>query len=103
MDSKKSQEELERPAKVYQVDALHSEIVGIKKLLEDQNGFLKGIVTVAYLEERLKNMKEKFDAEMELMKQEYRPVLGNAKWAARTAIGAFATIMVAIAVAVLQK
>lgn len=89
---KKSQEELERPAKVYQVDALHTELIGVRKLLEDQNILLKGAVSLPYLEERLKGLDDKFVAQIEVIRGEYTPVLGNAKWAARTAIGAFVTL-----------
>lgn len=91
---KKSQEELEKPAKVYQVDALHNEVVAVKRLLEDQNSMLKGAISAPYLEERLKNLNSEFEAKLKAMKAKYDPVLGNAKWAARTAIGAFIIIVV---------
>lgn len=93
---KKTQEELERPAKVYQVDAIHTELIGVRKLLEEQTSFIKTTVTSAYLEERLKTIDEKFEAKIEAVQQEYRPVLGNARWVAKTAIGAFLSIILMV-------
>lgn len=96
MGDKKSQEESEKPAKVYQVDALHTEIVAVKKLLEDQNTYIKGAASVEYVEGRFVTIKEWVSTEIKLVKAEYRPVLGNARWAARTSIAAFVSIILMI-------
>ncbi len=91
---KKSQEELEKPAKVYQMDALNSKLDTVITKLEEQSTYMKGTVTIQYLQEALKAEREKFAAELELMRQKYDPYIGNAKWASRTAIGAFIIILV---------
>lgn len=83
-----SQEEQEKPAKVYQVEKLSDKVDNIVKLLEGQNEMLKTTITLPYLEERLKGIKRDIDSEMKLMKQEYRPTLKTTRWAARTGIGA---------------
>lgn len=93
---KKSQDELEKPAKVYQMDAISDKVDNVIKLLEDQSVFLKGAVTIAYMEERLKNLDEKFKAEIKSVRAEYRPTLQGTRWATRTAITAAISIMLLV-------
>jgi hypothetical protein len=103
MEGKKSQEELEKPAKVYQMDALHTEIVAVKKLLEDQNNYIKGTASIDYVDGRIISLDNKIEAKLELMRSKYDPVLGNARWVTRTAIFTFITIAVSLVVASLKR
>lgn len=91
-----SQAELEKPMKVYQGKAIQSEVSAVRKLIESQNDMLKATVSTSYMEERLKAVDEKFDAKIKSVQQEYRPVLGNARWVARTAVAAFVSVILMV-------
>lgn len=91
-----SQTELEKPMKVYQGRAIQSEVMAVRKLLESQNTMLQATVSTSYMEERLRNIDEKFKAEVVAIKTKYDPYISNARWAARTAIAAFVSVILMV-------
>lgn len=83
------QTELEKPMKVYQGKALENKIDNITKMLTEQNIFMKGVVTADYMHEQMKSLEEKIH-------NRYDPTLNNTRWVAKTAIGAFVSIILVV-------
>lgn len=87
--SRRTQIELEAPAKVYQLDALDTKIDGIINQLGIIERQTANTVTVAQMEERLKeyevDMKEHVANEVKLIHSEYKPIK-NGAWIVVSAV-----------------
>lgn len=84
-----SQAEQEKPMKVYQGKAILTEVQEIKRLVEAQGTTLQGAVSQPYLADQLKSLEEK-------LKDRYDPYLAGVRWTAKTAIGAFLSIILMV-------
>lgn len=74
-----SQIELEKPAKVYQLNALNEKMVAMDKKLDMVLLQTSNVVTPKQLEELKKEMKDYTDNTATLIYKEFRPFQGNMK------------------------
>lgn len=95
----KSQADSEATAKVYQLDALASQLEGIGKQLETVLTQTSGLVTNAQLEVVKTEYKEDIAEAVKDIHAEYRPTLKRTNWLYTTVIGeAIALLVAAISV-----
>jgi hypothetical protein len=86
MSPKKSQDELEQPAKVYQLDALEAKVdVVIGKLDEIRNN-TSGLVSQIQLENMKIGIDNQLREEVEKIHLEYRPLKKNITWFIRAMV-----------------
>lgn len=83
-------ENKEKPAKVWQVDAVQSQLVSLAKTLESvsvkQDVMLERQVTQKYVDDKIESVKRDMKSEHKLLRQKYDPYVDNAKWLTRTLI-----------------
>lgn len=95
----KSQEELEQPAKVYQLNAVENKVDQALKKLDDIASSVSGVITNTQLEGRLKEFEVEQDIKLaELEKRihlKYEPSYKGVWWV----VGAIAAGLLAMAVA----
>ena len=81
-----SQNELEQPAKVYQLNAVQVQLDQILTQLSTISQQTAGLVTIPQLEEVKKDLHIKIKNEVGLIHAEYRPFKKNVYWFIKAAI-----------------
>ncbi len=101
----KSQDELEAPAKVYQLDAVDKKVDDALKLLQDILNQTKGVATHADLEQSRKdgeaNAKNYTDEEIKKVHLTYGPMKNNLTWFTRAVIAQGIVIVAQMIIAIL--
>lgn len=103
----KSQQELEQPAKVYQLEAVDRKVDQALSMLTDISRSVSGVVTETQMEARIKavrdeleaDYKEKIAAEVEAIHLKYGPTYKGVWWV----VGAMATGLIAMFWAMLNN
>lgn len=89
--TRKTQNELESPAKVYQLDAVESKVDNVLNKLEEVLQQTKGVATTAdvklSMDEAVKESKEYTDGEVKKVHLTYGPMKANLTWFTRAVIG----------------
>lgn len=103
MTTRKSQSELEQPAKVYQLDALESKVNDVLVKLDTVITQTKGVVTQEQLDtvkkDIYKEIAEKIEESESRIGLKYDPMQDNLKWFIRAVIGQGVVIIGGIIVA----
>lgn len=94
---KRSQNESEQPAKVYQLDAVDSKVEQALGMLNKVLEQTSGLATQAELIALEKSIREYVDDEVKKVHLEYGPMKKNATWFVRLVIGAIVGQMAIIA------
>ena len=81
-----SQEELEKAAKVYQVNAVEAKVDQVLKTLNTIVEQTKGLVTITQLDEARKELKASIKEEIEKIHLEYGPMKRNLGWFIKVSI-----------------
>lgn len=98
-----SQEEGDKPMKVWQGAALDQKITEVRDLVKGVADNVSGTASQKYVDSSIEALRKEMKASMLLMEKEYRPALGSLKWAGRVAIATFITIAVTYIVAAGKK
>lgn len=90
--NRKSQQELEQSAKVYQLDAVEAKVDQALKKLDEIAASVNGVVTNAQLEARLMQVRQEVNSDIEgsieKIHLEYRPVKNAGFWVSSIVITA---------------
>jgi hypothetical protein len=83
---KKTQQESEQPAKVYQLDALEAKVDVVIGKLDEIRDNTSGMVTQSQLEATKLSLENKIDEEVKKIHLEYRPMKKNITWFTRSIV-----------------
>lgn len=85
--ARRTQQESEQPAKVYQLDAVEGKVDNMNDKLDKLLQQTSGLVTTGQLSQAEKEVREKIKEEVDKINLEYGPMKRNADWLFKTVVG----------------